>query len=180
MLLIRNLRQVATPIGRTGVRGLAMRSLRVIDDAILVIDGDRFSYVGQERDLPSEVRGRIDRDVDGRRATAIPGFVDPHTHIPFAGFRESEFNRRLQGETYADIAAAGGGIASTVRATRAASEEELVANVVARAETMARYGTTTAEAKSGDGLNLVDELKQLRAIRAAAITLPPRLGSPCL
>src|SRR6266849_4629041 len=149
MLLIRNLRKVATPIGRTGVRGEAMRSLHVVDDAVLVVDGERFAYVGREQELSSDIRERIDRDVDGHRATAIPGFVDSHTHIPFAGFRESEFNRRLQGESYSDIAASGGGIASTVRATRAASEDELVANVLARAEIMARYGSTTVEAKSG-------------------------------
>src|SRR5207253_8547257 len=167
MLLVRNLRQLATPLGTSGVRCAAMRALRVIDNPVLVIDGERFAYAGLERDLPAEVRSRITSDHDARGATAIPGFVDTHTHIPFDGFRESEFNRRLQGETYAEIAASGGGTASTVRATRAAPEEVLVANVLARTETMARYGTTTAEAKSGYGLNLHDELKQLRAIRAA-------------
>jgi imidazolonepropionase len=110
------------------------------------------------------LRHRSD-DVDARGATAIPGFVDSHTHIPFAGFRESEFNRRLQGETYEQIAASGGGIASSVHATRAASEELLAGNVLDRARMMARHGTTTSEAKSGYGLNLEDELKQLRAIR---------------
>jgi imidazolonepropionase len=180
MLLIRNLRQLATPVGTSGLRGAAMRALRVIDNAVLVIDGERFAYAGVERDLPSELRARITRDHDARGATAIPGFVDTHTHIPFDGFRESEFNRRLQGETYADIAASGGGIASTVRATRAASEATLVANVLARTETMARYGTTTTEAKSGYGLNLDDELKQLRAIRAASVQSKTRLVPTCL
>jgi len=180
MLLVRNLRQLATPLGTSGVRGAAMRALRVIDNPVLVIDGERFAYAGLERDLPAEVRSRITSDHDARGATAIPGFVDTHTHIPFDGFRESEFNRRLQGETYAEIAASGGGIASTVRATRAASEEVLVANVLARTETMARYGTTTAEAKSGYGLNLHDELKQLRAIRAASADAGTRLVPTCL
>jgi imidazolonepropionase len=180
MLLIRNLRQLATPVGTSGLRGAAMRALRVIDNAVLVIDGERFAYAGVERDLPSELRARITSDHDARGATAIPGFVDTHTHIPFDGFRESEFNRRLQGETYADIAASGGGIASTVRATRAASEATLVANVLARTETMARYGTTTTEAKSGYGLNLDDELKQLRAIRAASLQSKTRLVPTCL
>ena len=175
MLLVRNLRQLATPLGRTGARGRTMRDLEVIDDAVLVIDGDRFAYAGRERDMP---RFDITEDVDAQGATAIPGFVDSHTHIPFAGFRESEFNRRLQGETYEQIAASGGGIASSVRATRAASEEQLTRNVEARARMMARYGTTTAEAKSGYGLNLDDELKQLRAIRAAES--PVRLVPTCL
>lgn len=174
--LIRNLKQIATPVGRGPVRGAAMRSLTVYEKSVIVIDGGRIAYVGPESDCTL----RIDEDFDARGATAIPGFVDSHTHIPFAGFRESEFNRRLQGETYSDIAASGGGIASTVKATRAASEAELVENVLARARTMARYGTTTAEAKSGYGLTLEDELKQLRAIRAASPQSPVRLVPTCL
>src|SRR6478672_4605424 len=135
MLLIRNLTQIATPLGRGPVRGAAMRSLTVYENAVIVVDGDRIAYVGSEVDNPHE----IDEDFDARGAMAIPGFVDSHTHIPFAGFRESEFNRRLQGETYSDIAASGGGIASTVRATRAATEDEIVENVITRARTMSRY-----------------------------------------
>ena len=175
-LLIRNLSQIATPRGTTAVRGAAMRELAVQTNAVIVVDDGRFAYVGPERDKPAEMV--IDDDHDARGATAIPGFVDSHTHIAFAGFRESEFNRRLRGESYEQIAASGGGIASTVRATRGAREEELVANVVARARTMARYGTTTAEAKSGYGLNVDDELKQLRAIGDA--DSPVRLVPTCL
>lgn len=155
-----------------------MRELRVIDRAALVIDGGRFAFVGRESDVPRELR--IDEDVDAHGSTALPGFVDSHTHIPFAGYRESEFNRRLRGETYEQIAASGGGIASSVRATRLASESDLVANILARSKTMARYGTTTAEAKSGYGLNKTDELKQLRAIRSAALQSAVRLVSTCL
>ena len=176
MLLVRNLSQIATPTGREPKRGAALRDLRVYENAVIVVDGRRIAYVGPERDNPHA----IDEDFDARGACAIPGFVDSHTHIPFAGYRESEFNRRLQGETYAEIAAGGGGIASTVRATRAASEDELTANVLARAKTMARYGTTTAEAKSGYGLNVEDELKQLRAIRRANESSPVRLVPTCL
>lgn len=177
-LLIRNLSQIATPTGRAAVRGAAMRSLRVVERAAIVIDGERIAFVGRETEIPATLR--IDEDFDAHGATAIPGFVDSHTHIPFAGFRESEFNRRLQGETYEQIAASGGGIASTVHATRAASEEDLVANVLARATTMARYGTTTAEAKSGYGLDKECELKQLRAIRTATSQSPVRLVPTCL
>lgn len=155
-----------------------MRSLRVHEKAVLVIRDGRFAYVGPEADKPADLV--IDEDLDARGATAIPGFVDSHTHIPFAGLRESEFNRRLQGETYEQIAASGGGIASTVYATRRASEEELVANVLTRARMMARHGTTTAEAKSGYGLDKESELKQLRAIRRAAETSPVRLVPTCL
>ena len=170
-LLIRNLAQIATPIGRAGLRRAA---IRVYENSVIAIRDGRFIHVGPERDFS----GAIDEDIDARGATALPGFVDAHTHIPFAGFRESEFNRRLQGETYEQIAASGGGIASTVRNTRAATEEQLKENVVARATTMARYGTTTAEAKSGYGLNVADELKQLRAIRDA--DSPVRLVPTCL
>lgn len=177
-LLVRNLTQVATPLGSTAVRGRAMRELRIVERPVLVIEDGRFAFVGRESEIPSHLR--VDEDVDARGATAVPGFVDSHTHIPFAGFRESEFNRRLQGETYEQIAASGGGIASTVRATREASEEQLAENVLTRAATMGRYGTTTAEAKSGYGLTLEDELKQLRAIRGAAATSPVRLVPTCL
>ncbi len=179
-ILIRNLSQIATPAGNQGVRGAAMRDLRVIDGGVIVIDEDRFAYAGAEAEMPREIRDSIGGDVDARGATALPGFVDSHTHIPFAGYRESEFNRRLRGETYAQIAASGGGIASTVHSTRAATEEELVANILERAGTMARYGTTTVEAKSGYGLNKVDELKQLRAVRTAAESSPVRLVPTCL
>ena len=175
-LLIRNLSQIATPRGTTAVRGAAMRELTVHEHAVLVVDGGRFAYIGPERDCPL----KIDQDFDANGATAVPGFVDTHTHIPFAGFRESEFNRRLRGETYEQIASSGGGIASTVRATREATEEQLAQNVLARATTMAHYGTTTAEAKSGYGLTLEDELKQLRAIRAASTASPVRLVPTCL
>ncbi|MGZ5474539.1 MAG: imidazolonepropionase [Thermoanaerobaculia bacterium] len=178
MKLIRNLKQIATPTGRGAVRGAAMRSLTVHEKSVIVIDGERIAFVGRESDIPGTLR--IDEDFDARGATAIPGFVDSHTHIPFAGMRESEFNRRLQGETYEQIAASGGGIASTVYATRRASEEDLVANVLARAATMARYGTTTAEAKSGYGLDKECELKQLRAIRTASWQSPVRLVPTCL
>ena len=175
-LLIRNLSQIATPIGSTAVRGRSLRELRVQENAVIVIRDGRFAFVGPERGntIP------VDEDFDARGATAIPGFVDTHTHLPFAGFRESEFNRRLSGESYEQIAASGGGIASTVRATRAASERQLVDNVLQRASTMARYGTTTAEAKSGYGLNVADELKQLRAIRSAQERSLVRLMPTCL
>lgn len=177
-LLIRNLSQIATPHGRSAKRGRSMRELVVLERSVIVVRDGRFAFIGPEHDLPRELA--IDEDFDARGATAVPGFVDTHTHIPFAGFRESEFNRRLQGETYESIAASGGGIASTVRSTRAATEEELAAHVVARATTMARYGTTTAEAKSGYGLEHEAELRQLRAIRRAAATSPVRLVPTCL
>jgi len=178
-LLIHNLGQIATPVGRGASRGLSMRKLAVYDgEAVIVVERGRFLYVGPRAEMPREVV--IDEDFDARGATALPGFVDAHTHIAFAGTRESELNRRLQGETYEEIAASGGGIAATVHATRKASEEELVENIVAHACLMALHGTTTAEAKSGYGLDKECELKQLRAIRAANERAALRLIPTCL
>ncbi|HEX3578527.1 MAG TPA: imidazolonepropionase [Thermoanaerobaculia bacterium] len=171
---------MATPLGRGALRGRAMRELALYDNAVIVIRDGHIAFVGRESDIDPDLRKTIDSDFDAHRATAVPGFVDSHTHLPFVGYRETEFNRRLQGETYEQIAASGGGIASTVHATRAASQQDLVDNILARARTMARYGTTTAEAKSGYGLSAESELKQLRAIRDANQQSPVRLIPTCL
>jgi imidazolonepropionase len=118
--------------------------------------------------------------LDGRGKTGVPGFVDAHTHLPWAGFRESEFNERLKGRTYAEIAASGGGIVSTVAATRRASEEELAANVRARLDRMLLHGTTFCEAKTGYGLEKTAELKQLRAIFRGADSHPVGVAGTAL
>ncbi|HQR46752.1 MAG TPA: imidazolonepropionase [Thermoanaerobaculia bacterium] len=118
--------------------------------------------------------------LDGRGKTAVPGFVDAHTHLPWAGFREGEFNERLKGGTYAGIAAAGGGIVSTVEATRRAPEEELAANVRARLDRMLLHGTTLCEAKTGYGLEKAAELKQLRAIFRGAAGHPVEVAATAL
>jgi imidazolonepropionase len=179
-LLIRNLSQLATAEGTAARRGGAMRQLRVVAKAAIAVRDGRVTFAGPETDLPEELRGAVREEVDARGGTALPGFVDSHTHLPFAGARESEFNRRLSGESYEQIAASGGGIASTVRATRAASEDDLVKLVLDRTRRMAAHGTTTVEAKSGYGLNFEDELKQLRAIRTATESAPVRLVPTCL
>src|SRR5438132_14354899 len=99
-----------------------MRDIKVYEDAVIVVRDGRIAYVGPER--RSNIA--ITEDYDAGGATAIPGFVDSHTHLPWAGFRETEFNRRLHGETYEQIAASGGGIVSTLKAMRAATDENLV------------------------------------------------------
>ena len=165
-LLIRDLRQVATPSTRaTPLRGPDLGAVDVIDDAYVVVDDSTISTVGRMRELP-----RLDGDVeeiDGSGRCAIPGLVDCHTHAAFAGDRVEEFSMRAAGATYEELHAAGGGILATVRATRAASDDELTAIVERHRDAMLRHGTTTFEAKSGYGLDRETELRSLRAIRAA-------------
>lgn len=172
-LLIHNLAEVATPEGTTPLAGPDQRRVRRLKGAEVLCRDGRIAFVGdpEERrrlvgDLPGAER------LDGRGGTLVPGFVDPHTHLPWAGSREEEFAARLAGKSYQEIAAAGGGILSTVASTRRASEDELTANVHRRLDWMLFSGTTTAEAKSGYGLTLEDELKQLRAIRDASASHP--------
>src|SRR5262249_21901192 len=122
---------------------------------------------GLESLLPLEVALTPDATViDARGGAVVPGFVDPHTHAVFAGDRREELRRRLAGLTYAEIAAEGGGILSTVVATRAATEAHLAGETRRRLDEMLRCGTTTCEAKSGYGLTRESELKMLRVIRA--------------
>jgi len=168
-LLIHGLGELATPLGSTPRRGAEQgRVLRLRDAEVLCRDG-RIAFAGtaeERRRKLGELPG-VER-LDGRGGTLVPGFVDPHTHLPWAGSREEEFAARLAGKTYQEIAAAGGGILATVAATRLAGEEELAGAVARRLDLMLAWGTTTAEAKSGYGLSLDGELKQLRAIRRAA------------
>ncbi len=131
-----------------------------IEDGTIVFAGAEAEFLCRFGEAPAVGETLL----DGRGKTAVPGFVDPHTHLPWAGFREKEFNERLKGKTYAQIAAEGGGIVATVAATRRASEEELAAGVRARLDRMLLHGTTFCEAKTGYGLEKEAELKQLRAI----------------
>jgi len=168
-LLIHNLAEVATPEGSEPLRGGDQRRVRRTAGAEVVCRGGRIVFVGDPEERRRQLGELADAErLDGRLGTLIPGFVDPHTHLPWAGSREEEFAARLAGTSYQEIAAAGGGILSTVAATRRASEEELAGNVLRRMDQMLVWGTTTAEAKSGYGLNQEDELKQLRAIRQAS------------
>ncbi len=180
-LLIHNLAEVATPEGSAPLRGADQRRVSRLRGAEVVCRDGRIAFAGapEERrrlfgELPEAER------LDGRGGALIPGFVDPHTHLPWAGSREEEFAARLAGKTYQEIAAAGGGILSTVAATRQAGEEELAANVLRRLDRMLEWGTTTAEAKSGYGLSRGDELKQLRAIRRASESHPVDLVATLL
>lgn len=178
-LLIENLAEIATPLGSTPRRGAEQAAVARLRDGsgveILCRDG-RLAFVGSrsERERLCGELADVPR-LDGCRGTAVPGFVDGHTHLPWAGSREDEFVQRLAGRSYQEIAAAGGGILSTVRSTRAADPDDLLAATLQRLEWMLSCGTTTAEAKSGYGLSLADESKQLETIARAARLQPVEL-----
>lgn len=172
-LLIHDLSEVATPPGSAPRSGRDQAAVVRLPDAEVLCRDGRIAFVGS-REERVRLHGELPdvKRLAGRGGTLIPGLVDPHTHLPWAGSRGAEFARRLAGASYQEIAAEGGGILATVRWTREASQEELVSAMLARMDRMLTCGTTTAEAKSGYGLNLDDELKQLRAIRAAAEAHP--------
>jgi len=163
-LLVRDLEQLATPVGTSApLRGSELAEVDVIEDAYVLCAGGSIESVGRMRDLPS-LEGEVD-EVDGRGLCAIPGLVDCHTHACFAGDRVEEFALRASGASYEELHAAGGGIMSTVRATRAGGPEKLAAAVRTHRSWMLRAGTTTFEAKSGYGLDRDTELASLQAIR---------------
>jgi imidazolonepropionase len=138
----------------------------LIPDAAIALSGDRIVWIGPRRDAP---RGR-QTDLGGRLVT--PALIDCHTHVVHGGHRATEFEQRLNGASYAEIARAGGGIVSTVRATRAASQDDLIASALPRVDAMLAGGTGTIEIKSGYGLDVETELRMLRAARAVAERRP--------
>jgi imidazolonepropionase len=174
-LLIRDLAQVATPAGREHVlRGEALGDLDLIEDAYVLLRDGVIEAVGTMRALAS-FDGDVD-ELDGRGLAAIPGLVDCHTHPAFAGDRAHEFSLRAAGATYEELLAAGGGILSTTRATRAAGADALRAIVARHRDAMLAHGTTTFEGKSGYGLDRDTELAQLEAVRSAG-GVPTWLGA---
>jgi imidazolonepropionase len=174
-LLVRDLAQLATPAGRDApLRRGAMGAVDVLDEAFVLCENGRIAATGRMRDLqplPGEVQ-----ELDGSGRCAIPGLVDCHTHACFAGDRVGEFALRAGGASYEELHAAGGGILSTVQATRSAGEADLRASVRKHREWMLRSGTTTFEAKSGYGLDGETELASLRAIGAEG-GIPTWLGA---
>jgi imidazolonepropionase len=174
-LLVRDLAQLVTPAGTEApLRGEALGMVEVVEHAYVLCEGGRVAATGRMRDL-RPLAGDVE-ELDGRGLVALPGLVDCHTHACFAGDRVDEFALRVGGATYEELHAAGGGILATVRATRAASEDELAGGVRRHRGWMLRAGTTTFEAKSGYGLDRDTELAQLRAIRAAG-GVPTWLGA---
>lgn len=154
-------------------RGAALGDLGLIEDGALAVAGGRVVAAGLSTELRARFHAHQTLDAAGR--CVLPGFVDPHTHLPWMGDRAAEFEQRLAGATYMAIMAAGGGIMSTVRQTRGASVDDLVAANRPRLERMLRHGTTSAEAKTGYGLETAAELKQLDAIMALSAGQPVEL-----
>jgi imidazolonepropionase len=148
----------------------------IIEDAAIITEGERINWIGPRAELPE----RPIQSTDLGGAWVTPGFIDCHTHLVFGGDRSGEFEQRLNGVSYADIAAAGGGIASTVRATREASEDELLASAIKRARPLLADGVTVLEVKSGYGLDLDSERRMLRVARRLEQELPVTVRTTCL
>ena len=162
-LIFYNANQLVTAGGSNGAarRGADMREIGVIEDAAVGVKDGKIAYVGPSDGIDIS---DAERTVSAMGKTILPGFVDSHTHLVFAGAREEEFARRIAGATYADIAASGGGINTTVKATRAASKVELTEYALHRLDSCLGFGSTTVEIKSGYGLDTENEIKMLEVI----------------
>lgn len=150
----------------------------MIRDAAIAVQDGRVAWVGPQADVPADFAGLDQRSLGGRVVT--PGLIDCHTHIVHGGDRAVEFEMRLNGASYEEVARAGGGIVSTVKATRAASEDELLAQALRRVDVLIAEGVTTIEVKSGYGLDLDTELRMLRVARAIADQRPIRVKTTFL
>jgi imidazolonepropionase len=166
--VLTNIAQLATCRAEGG-----QGDLHAIADAAVVWDGDTIRWVGAEQGLPEQYRDA--EVIDAHGALVVPGLIDCHTHLAFGGWRADEFEQRIRGRSYLDIARAGGGIARTVRLTREASEEALTERAAGFLREMRSLGVTTVECKSGYGLDRENELKLLRVYRSLAKTQPVRL-----
>ena len=163
-IIIYNASQVVTCSGFAGKRGREMNDLHVIEGGTVVVTDGRISHVLRAGEpLPVDEAGYTVIDAMGK--ALLPGFVDPHTHFVFGGYREEEFSWRMRGDSYMEIMNRGGGIVNTTRATREASEDALFEVGLRRLDAMLRLGITTVEGKSGYGLDRDTEMKQLRVMR---------------
>ena len=168
-LVVQDCRQLVTCRGRIPKRKAALWDVGLVEKAWIASSGGEIVYIGKEKDFRANVRPKRSAVVvDGTGMVGLPGFVDSHTHLPFAGNRVEEFKLRLKGWTYQQLAKKGKGIQTTVEATRRASKKDLLSLCLARLDRMMLHGATTVEAKSGYGLNLKDEVKQLEVLKEAA------------
>lgn len=170
-LIIKNATQVVTCSGFAGKHGEEMSNLQVIENGSVIVTNGNISHIlraGEE--IPVNQQNYTVIDATGK--ALLPGFVDPHTHFVFGGYREEEFSWRMRGDSYMDIMNRGGGIVNTTRATREATEQQLIESGRQRLDAMMRLGITTVEGKSGYGLDRDTELKQLRVMRRLNETHP--------
>jgi imidazolonepropionase len=165
-LIVAHAAEIVTTTGRSlhPASGPQQSSITVIQDGAIAVRRGRIVQIGKTREILSAYRSKHAIDASGK--TALPGLVDPHTHLIFAGFRDKEFEMKLSGKTYMEILAAGGGILSTVRETRRTGKHRLFEICRERARSLLLHGTTTIEAKSGYGLNTAEEIKCLQVARS--------------
>ena len=166
-LIVKNIGMLATPEGRTARRGAEQGRIKILRDTCVLIEDGVIARVGG--DVPEAADAKV---IDAGGKLVTPGLVDAHTHLVFGGWRQNELGLKLHGATYLDILSMGGGILSTVNATRNASEDELCEKAGEALDEMLSLGVTTVEAKSGYGLDLENEMKQLRVIRRLNETHP--------
>lgn len=160
-LLIKNIKQIATPIGKRLKKDAEMKDIRIANNVDVLIENSMIKNIDNEIEVPENFKGTV---ISAEKLVATPGLVDPHTHIPFYGFRYDEFFQRQKGATYMEIMKTGGGIVSTTKAVREASLEELVSFNRQFAEEMFKRGVVVFEGKSGYGLDTKSEIKQLKAL----------------
>lgn len=164
-LLLLHISQLATPVGCSLRKGAQMRELQILEDAAIYAEDGKIAWVGTTNALPEALKDGAIPTINAHGCCALPGFVDSHTHFLFGGYRAEEFIRRLRGAGYLEILKAGGGIQSTVLATRSAGREDLTASGRQRLRRMLSQGVTTVEGKSGYGLDLETELRQLEIMQ---------------
>ena len=179
-LLINNIGELVTPKGGSPRFGSQMSEISVAKDAAILVNVETVVWAGPRSELP-RLEGPLPKIIDANGRSVIPGFVDSHTHFVFGGYRDEEFFWRASGMPYMDIHARGGGIANTVKATRASSLEDLIATAAVRLERMLELGVTTVEGKSGYGLESGTELRQLETMsvldsRQAVDIVPTFMG----
>lgn len=168
-IIVKNAAEIATPRGRSARAGASMAALEVIPDGAVVVEGGTIARVGPTAQVMADLRAAgadlsTYDTIDAAGRAVLPGFVDSHTHLVFGGYRAEEYAWRLKGVSYMDILQRGGGILSTVRATRGASREELREAALRRLDAMLAFGVTTVEGKSGYGLDRETEIKQLEVM----------------
>lgn len=164
-IVIKNAKEIVTSTGFNKKTGEEMKNIGIIEDGSIIITDGIIEKVGKTKDIFKDFDTEDYEIIDASGRSVLPGFVDSHTHFIFAGYREEEFNLRLQGATYMEIMNSGGGISGTVQATRDATREELFELGKKRLNSMMEFGVTTVEGKSGYGLETATELKQLEVMR---------------